>query len=402
MIGSDFFFVMAAIIGYEYTGIEDSRVFLVYSMLLFAANAILLLKSVAVVGGKLSSKEFLVILIVGAIFMSYLTSIMFSGRMNALATGYFMKFLAFSLPAMFGALYSLRMRTLSEITKLLEIVMLLLTLSVIIKVLLPFFQGRRLLSFAGAGYHQSASYLAAFAFGLNLYFLMNGQHHERLSPFRTSFYRSVCLLLLLVQVLGFALPGGRGGFVLGVAYFLFIVFSQITRGRLIILFRVLLLVVFLATVIGIIWPLLMQNDLFVRGFSRATQFISTSGRINWAGTSGRDVIYQNALHLIKESPVIGYGIFGMFGIISNYPHNLLLEILLQGGVIFLVVAVCIFLLFTRKLQYMKRQDKSNGILAVLFLYPIVMLMFSGTYLKTPQFWFVLVFVLGFRFRKPCS
>jgi len=393
MLGSNFFFAVSAIIGLDYAGIENSNVFLVYTVIVFIANGVLYIRTVNQNGGKLSIMDVSVFLLLGVIIISYLLPSLSTGRLNPMSTMFLRNFVAFTLPSIIAAICVSKMRAFSEIANLLELVMLTLSLSIIVKVILPYFQGQRFLTFAGAVYHQTGSYLAAFAFGLNLYFLLNGNHHERLAPFRTRFYRGVCLLLLVVQVLGFVLPGGRGGFVLGVTYFLFIVFSQVTTRSLRRLFRVLLLVLFLAAIIGASWPLLMQNNLFVSGFNRATQFISTGARIDWTGTSGRDSVYQNALHLIKESPVIGYGIFGMYEVTGNYPHNLFLEILLQGGVIFLVMAVSILFLFTRKLRHMIREDKSNAILTILFLYPIVMLMFSGTYLNTPQFWFVIVFVL---------
>jgi len=396
MLGSNFFFAMAGIFGFEYLGIENSNAFLVYAGLVFVANVEFYLRSINRNGVRVSIVDISVFLLFSAIIISYLVPSFSTGRLNLASTMFLRNFLAFALPSIVAAISVSKMKALSKMVSLLEVVMIILSISIILKVIVPYFQGQRLLTFAGAVYHQTGSYLAAFAFGLNLYFLLNGSYHERLAPFRTRFYRVICLLLLVVQVLGFVLPGGRGGFVLGVIYFLFIVVSQITRRRLKTVFRVLLLVAFLAAVIGVSWPLLMQNDLFVRGFNRATQFISGSGGINWAGTSGRDSVYQIALHLIKESPIIGYGIFGMYEVIGYYPHNFFLEILLQGGVIFLIVAVSILLLFMRKLRHMIRQDKSNGILAVLFLYPIVMLMFSGTYLNTPQFWFVLVFVLAYR------
>jgi len=81
------------------------------------------------------------------------------------------------------------------------------------------------LLFAGAVYHQTDSYLAAFAFGLNLHFLFEGQRHERFKFFKSLLYRCFCYLLLVIQALGFILPGGRGGAVLGVVYFLYITLS---------------------------------------------------------------------------------------------------------------------------------------------------------------------------------
>jgi O-antigen ligase len=393
MVGSNFFYVMASIFGFEYTGIENSRSYLIYVVLVLVANFVLFSKSFTVGKGRISSKEFLMFLILSVVFLSYITPSLFTGRVNATATTFFMYFVAFSLPAIFAAIYTSKFRALFKIAKLLEIVMLLLTTSIIIKVIIPYFQGQRLLTFAGAVYHQTGSYLAAFAFGLNLYFLFEGWHHERFSLFKSLFYKYFCYLLLIIQVIGFVLPGGRGGVVLGAAYFIYIILSQITRKNLRTLAKVVIFVVFFAAVIILSWPSLMQNDVFRIGYMRATQFIAPGGGINWEGTSGRNVLYLNTIHLIEQRPVLGYGLYGMWDVINYYPHNLFLEVLLQGGIVYLIIFSWILLLFIRKLLRMTKTDGRYRILQILLLYPFVMLMFSGTYLNTPQFWFVLVFVL---------
>lgn len=223
MVGSNFFFVLASIFGFEYTGIENSRSYLIYVVLVLVANFVLFSKSFTMGKGRISSKEFLMFLILSVVFLSYITPSLFTGRVNATATTFFMYFVAFSLPAIFAAIYTSKSRTLFEIAKLLEIVMLFLTISIVIKVIIPYFQGQRLLTFAGAVYHQTGSYLSAFAFGLNLYFLFEGQHYERFGLFKSLFYKYFCYLLLIIQALGFILPGGRGGAVLGAVYFISII-----------------------------------------------------------------------------------------------------------------------------------------------------------------------------------
>lgn len=393
MVGSNFFFVLASIFGFEYTGIENSRSYLIYVVLVLVANFVLFSKSFTMGKGRISSKEFLMFLILSVVFLSYITPSLFTGRVNATATTFFMYFVAFSLPAIFAAIYTSKSRTLFEIAKLLEIVMLFLTISIVIKVIIPYFQGQRLLTFAGAVYHQTGSYLSAFAFGLNLYFLFEGQHYERFGLFKSLFYKYFCYLLLIIQALGFILPGGRGGAVLGAVYFISIILFQITKGNLRTFAKVIIFVVFFTTVIILSWPLLMQNDVFRTGYMRATQFLAPGGGINWEGTSGRDVVYLNTIHLIEQRPVLGYGLYGMWDVINYYPHNLFLEVLLQGGIVYLIIFSWMLLLFVRKLFRMVKTDRRYRILGILFLYPFVMLMFSGTYLNTSQFWFAVVFVL---------
>jgi O-antigen ligase len=132
------------------------------------------------------------------------------------------------------------------------------------------------------------------------------------------------------------------------------------------------------------------------GYFRILEFVKLDGGINWEGTSGRNVVYQTTLQLIEQRPILGYGLFGMWDVYSSYPHNLFLEVLLQGGVFYLLIALIVLFYFAIKLAHLIRKDMRFRILIVLFIYPFVMLMFSGTYLSTPMFWFVIIYVMNSR------
>ncbi|WP_146227093.1 MULTISPECIES: O-antigen ligase [unclassified Mesotoga] len=392
MMGSSFFFVITAILGFDYSGIGSSNTLLIYSLIILVATAVLFGKSFIWNGAKITQKDLFLLLVMVVVLLSYLTSSLFSGRLNPTATTFFLQFLAFSLPAILGALYLSRMQTIFEMAKLLELVMLLVTLSIFVRLIIPAFRGVRLLTFGGAYFGQIGSYLSAFAFGLNLYFLFEGSYHDRFALFRSMYYKLLCIYLLFIQIIGFIITGGRGGAVLGAIYLLYMLLTRLSLRKLKYLLTTIGFLSFLVITLIAIWPLLMQISAFQYGLFRVTQFIGSGGGINWAGTSGRDIVYRSALELIKQRPILGYGIFGMWDF-SYYPHNLFLEVLLQGGVIYLVIMLIVLFLFAWKVTHLISKDRRYKLLVVLFMYPFVMLMFSGTYLSTPQFWFVLVFVL---------
>ena len=397
MMGSNFFFVITAILGFEYSGVGNSNALLVYSLVVFVATAVLFRKSFIWNEGKITQTDFFLFFVIIVVFLSYLTPSLFSGRLNPIATTFFLYFSSFSLPAILGSLYLARMQTIFEMSKLLEIVMLLITVSIFVRLIIPASQGQRLSTFGGAYFGQIGSYLAAFAFGLNLYFLFEGRYHDRFTLFRSMFYKLLCICLLVIQIIGFIIPGGRGGAVLGVTYLLYILLIRFSLRNVKYLLTIIGFLSFLVITLVVIWPFLIQNSAFQSGFFRVTQFIDSGVGINWTGTSGRDIIYRNALEIIIQRPVLGYGIFGMWDV-SYYPHNFFLEVLLQGGIVYLIIALIILYLFARKLTRLIKKDRRYRILFVLFIYPFVMLMFSGTYLSTPIFWFVIIFVFNSRLK----
>lgn len=95
-------------------------------------------------------------------------------------------------------------------------------------------------------------------------------------------------------------------------------------------------------------------------------------------TSGRDIIYGNAINLIKEKPLVGHGIDSFENITGwVYPHNLLLEMMIEIGLagalifigFFIYSLICIFK-FRKTLLFP---------FSIIPLYMIIVQMFSGEF-----------------------
>ena len=74
--------------------------------------------------------------------------------------------------------------------------------------------------------------------------------------------------------------------------------------------------------------------------------------------TGRNLLWQSAIELIKMSPIYGYGrseldyIEIWYGFFSS--HNFILEMLLQGGVIALFLWFCTLLSSFKKMKYINQ------------------------------------------------
>jgi len=89
-------------------------------------------------------------------------------------------------------------------------------------------------------------------------------------------------------------------------------------------------------------------------FSQTSEVIETNPRVE---------LYKRSLDLINEAPFIGGGISGFYSYMESYPHNMLLEITLESGIIGLFLFLCFFLIFLfRMVSSMKiayKHDKDS-------------------------------------------
>ena len=114
-------------------------------------------------------------------------------------------------------------------------------------------------------------------------------------------------------------------------------------------------------------------------------------------TSYRDIVYNEVLIKIKDRPLLGYGMFKQMDYMKNwmYPHNFFLEVLLSGGIVYLLFILFVSYVFYKKMIYLIGLDISHVLLLSIFGFTFVQLMLSGTYLSTPFFWFLGSYVFSY-------
>ena len=109
--------------------------------------------------------------------------------------------------------------------------------------------------------------------------------------------------------------------------------------------------------------------------------------------SGRDIILQDTLALIKKNPVIGYGIAGEYKYLKDYPHNLFLDVIVHWGIVLgsLLIAGMLYIII-KGLLYSK--DKTRVLVLIFISYGLVMLFFSGTYISFDGFYILMGLSFG--------
>ncbi|MFR6018301.1 MAG: O-antigen ligase family protein [Paraclostridium sordellii] len=390
MMSINIFFAICGLIGYEYGGIENSKIYIIYCITIAIFNIYICFKNI-IANNKINKQDCLFIMAPFYASILYLSRGIPNGYININSTKFFIYFILWSVPAIYAAIYVCRKKLLYSIVKWIDIIMIIYAVSIIFTIIIPFFKGIKFDTLGGSTY-QNASYIAANAYGIILYFLFYGKNYERFKFTQTKIYFCISLVFICLQLIGIFISGGRGGIVLTFVYTIlisFLVIKEKNKKNILVYFVYILLII---TIFTILIPILMKNDVFISGYKRVFEFISSDGSINWDGTSNRNNVYKNAIDLIIEKPILGYGVFGYLSISPN-PHNLILEILIGGGIVYLILSIIFsFGIFIKMLNLIK-SDKRNLILLILMLYPITMLMFSGTYISNSEFWFVLTCII---------
>lgn len=237
--------------------------------------------------------------------------------------------------------------------------------------------------------YQNTSYFFSMGFLLTLIQLLIGDN-RLYGRFLKYLYVILLVFFLSLSFLG----GGKGALVTNVFGFLFYCFFgkiNLKKFFLSIIFGVISYFV----IIGISQ---MSNELY-SGIDRAISFISFDSQTLWNNSSGRDTIYKSTLHLISLKPILGWGLgSSSFTSLRSYPHNIFLEILLDGGVFYFSLSLILILLTLFTLFKRCKRNKNFLLVSGGFLFNLISLQFSGSYLYGNYFfWFGLLMYLYIQF-----
>lgn len=255
----------------------------------------------------------------------------------------------------------------------------------------------------GDANYQQFSYSCALCFSINFFGVFFKQD-AIYDFFKTKTARRISIMLLPVQAVCVLFGAGRGGAVLLIVSMLvMIALNNIVKGKNIM--RLFLKYTIYLVLIVAVFAILIQHypDLNeqVFHFERVFEYISESGEIDMDASSGRDRLYKYAWEQIQLSPLFGYGVFRAYGLHGKC-HNMILDLILSGGIVLISLLLLLFAKFFIKLYKMCMYDNNNICLVPLTLYPLVMLQFSGSYLFESWLWFVLSYVLSHRYKRECS
>lgn len=306
----------------------------------------------------------------------------------------YLQMVCFSLPATCIALNMNGDKELAGVMRWLDAMLPLFSLSFLFMVVNIYLSRQE-----GTGwYDQNASYMIAFCFLIDIYLLRYSDMFDEFPFLNKKWYKVFKFLLLPYFVVMAFFAGGRGAFITILVGLLFNA-DLLKKFNPRLLYKILAISTVILVLVGYSLAKLDSDywDLLTNNFDRIFQLVNADVDASTA-TSGRDEIYQEAFGLFCESPVYGYGLFSYMKLIMH-PHNIVLEILLQGGLILLTVFCIIFLQALGKFRKIKRIDDSQILLTPFVIYPFTQLLFSASYTFVPLFWFSLSYVYNYRFDR---
>lgn len=241
------------------------------------------------------------------------------------------------------------------------------------------------ISFGGETYN-TLSYTAASSLGLLLFYAFFCPTNYRLLLFRKNRFSLVYSILAILLVLASFVSGGRGGAIAIIVYLLvfFVYFNRNEQNK---AKKIIVDISLFAVAAIFIYEFSNNNslsDYLLRTFS-----YFTNGKFDFTQTSGRETIYLEAFEEWKKKPILGYGPFNYPN--GIYPHNIFLDLLVSGGIVYFVIGSIGVIL---PLVYAFKSFQHSGIplfFSFVYLSTFIMLLFSGTFYSNIRFWMCITY-----------
>lgn len=370
------FFCVCSILEIDYKGSNDSSA---WRFVIILCLTYMFLRSILT--KNIFKQKSVLVLIIPVLFLllGYVTFFSYDYESNMVI---FLYILSWQYLAGFLAININQIETFVRLKKSFVFCVFIITAGTFLSFLKFMFHGGGI-SIGGATY-QALSYYAAFSFGMTLYYLNYSDQFfsKKLVPK----IKLIMYILIPLQIISLVFGGGRGAAVLLIVYCLIYILNN-NKVNIKKYFGWLVFIVILAL---IYMNFISQDSFLISRFERLFSYLDGNS-INMA-SSGRETLYNTSIDYILDNPVTGHGLLSYWCLanLNFYPHQLFLEILLEGGIVYFGIWLFIWLLLYKKYKVLKEKKSmflNDKFLITVILYPIVMLQFSGTYSYNMLYWF---------------
>lgn len=375
------FFTFFALIGKKY----GEAYLAIYSIAICLISSILFLKYYSKKRSVNITEIFLVLFIIFVIIAYFISDTIYG--YNATAEGTIQDFIVRVIPAILVGMIVANKQMLHKVAKYAPIILCYFSVCASKMIFLSFINGysTKLWDTVFFYNYQNASYMGAYGFGIALYLLFIDKRKK------SFFIRTLYMYALIINTILSIYSGGRGGVVV-IVFYCIALFTYnafiIKRAQ-----KVFITLIFFSVILLVLGRISASNSQVLSGITRAFEFINPSGGINWEGTSGRQSIYKDSLKLIQGSPIIGYGITGAPRNGIERTHNIIFDILIDGGIIYFMFWIATITKSVTFLCKSCKYDSSNALVLVFLIGDFLMLNFSSVYMRSSAMWFALAYAL---------
>lgn len=175
-----------------------------------------------------------------------------------------------------------------------------------------------------------------------------------------------------------------------ISYIFFNKEKRIILKRLfIIIFLLLMILLNLETIVNWLIQIIQSINMETYSLTTFLDMLQDNGKNVY---HARTDIWQKAIYLFKEKPILGYGVGYFESNFNGYTHNFFLDIAISNGLLGVIIVV-VALIFSIK-RVLKLQDNyKRYFLIIMFVISFIPMMFSLTYWTVMTFWlyFAIVF-----------
>lgn len=196
------------------------------------------------------------------------------------------------------------------------------------------------------------------------------------------------LIAIFFSIVGFLLLlslGTRGPIMISLAFIISkIFFSTKKRGGYFVVVALLLLMWFVNSPYWNVFLIFFQNIISSLGFSTRVIDLTIQGE-TLTHYSERDEIFTLLISKIKESPLIGWGVYGEWQFVGWSAHNMYLEILVHFGIITGGLIILWMFFIAIKAFVSSKATPVRGLVLMFACNVFVRGVFGGTFLSFPTF-----------------
>lgn len=383
--GQALFFATMMLFGETYGGSEESSLYRNYWIILSILTILFLFKVLFFSNNVIKKKIIIAAYIITILFI-YIFSvnfIRFPFEVSTIQFTYAIYFLVYSFFPFFLGVYtsddSYVRKNLYKLLRWIVPILLIILASNAIS-----YSDSGYLSNGGGMNRLTVGYLAVQLIGISMIIITD---KKELSRLQLIFWSLNILLGLLIVIFS----ASRGPFIALIFLILFYGYELMKEKTNKKYFKISFGVISVLVFCGVI----TKSNYFEVSLQRILTLFSLDSSKVVDVTNGRSAMYEKGLEFFKNSPIFGNG--GQYFLIKSgydiYPHNIVIEILSDFGLVGIIVfgSGIVYLIFN--LIYSSKKDQFSKIVLVMLLIKLVELNFSGSFTTTPQLWFLIGFGL---------
>lgn len=367
------------------TGIQNDGIVLrLYLTVVFFVSFLSYWKIKSYVGFTRDINLFLILISFGALY--FLTSQIY-GIVTGLFLGHFLRWGAQCVPAVLMGVTFINYENKEEIYKYIPFIVIFLTIFITtISMSNNATRAQYVDEISGLNY-QLVSYYMALLFTTTLFY-----QFIRPCKMRSKILSIIMYCMMAVQGVACTMSGGRGGFILLVVYIVFMLFVFLKKNVLSVS-QILILIVFSVVVFILIANYVNLWD--SAGFQRTIHPLQQN-------TEGRLQDWKKILEYFWNSPFIGNGIGSDFYTLGFYSHNIIIDFLVETGIIGCGFLILWFYKIEKFILYNSIYSDIMTFISIFAIYGLVMNCFSGYWISTYYHWLVLGVYYGLKTREVSS